>query len=113
MELDGKAAIVTGGAVRLAEPGAGAGRAGGAIGHPLRSSAGPAETVVEEIKAMGTDAASIQADLSRPGEARSIVERAAARFGQVDILVNTPRSSSPVTGTDTTEANWDRHFALI
>ena len=106
MELDGKAAIVTGGAVRL-------GRAlslalaeqGVRLAIHYGSSAGPAEAVVGEIKAMGSDATAIQADLSQPGEARSIVERAAARFGQVDILVNSAAIFEPGNWDDTTEAN--------
>ena len=113
MELDGKVAIVTGGAVRL-------GRAlalalagqGVRVGIHYGSSAGPAETVVKEIKAMGSDATAIQANLSRPDEARSIVERAAAHFGQVDILVNSAAIFEPGNWDDTTEANWDRHFAI-
>ncbi len=113
MELDGKAAIVTGGAVRL-------GRAlalalagqGVRVGVHYGSSAGPAEAVVQEIKAMGVDAMAIQADLSRPGEAGSIVERAAAHLGQVDILVNSAAIFEPGNWDDTTEDNWDRHFAV-
>ncbi len=113
MDLDGKVAIVTGGAVRL-------GRAlslslaeqGVRVAIHYGSSAGPAEAVVGEIKAMGSDATAIQADLSRPGKARSIVERAAAHFGQVDILVNSAAIFEPGDWHDTTEANWDRHFAI-
>ena len=113
MELDGKAAIVTGGAVRL-------GRAlslalaeqGVRLAIHYGSSAGPAEAVVGEIKAMGSDAMAIQADLSQPGEARSIVERAAAHFGQVDILLNSAAVFEPGNWDDTTEAAWDRHFAI-
>ena len=113
MELDGKVAIVTGGAVRLGRALALAlARQGVRVGIHYGSSAGPAETVVEEIKAIGSDAAAIQADLGRPGEARSIVERAAAHFGQVDILVNSAAIFEPGNWDDTTEANWDRHFAI-
>ena len=91
MELDGKVAIVTGGAVRLGRVLALAlAEQGVRVGVHYDSSAGPAEIVVKEIKAMGGDATAIQADLSRPGEARSIVERAVAHFGQVDVLVNSP-----------------------
>ena len=61
---------------------------------------------------MGSDAVAIQADLSQPAEARSIVERAAARFGQVDILVNSAAIFEPGNWDDTTEANWDRHSAI-
>ncbi len=113
MELDGKAAIVTGGAVRLGKALALALAGQGVrVGIHYGSSAGPAEAVVKEIKAMGSDALAIQADLSQPAEARSIVERAAARFGQVDILVNSAAIFEPGNWDDTTEANWDRHFAI-
>jgi len=113
MELDGKVAIVTGGAVRLGRALALAlAEQGVRVGVHYGSSAGPAETVVNEIKAMGSDATAIQADLSRPGEARSIVERAAAHLGQVDILVNSAAIFEPGNWDDTTEANWDRHFAI-
>ncbi len=113
MNLDGKVAIVTGGAVRLGRALALAlAEQGGRLAIHYGSSAGPAEAVVGEIKAMGSDATTIQADLSQPGEARSIVERAAGHFGQVDILVNSAAMFAPGNWDDTTEANWDRHFAI-
>jgi pteridine reductase len=113
VELDGKVAIVTGGAVRLGRALALAlAEQGVRVGVHYGSSAGPAETVVKEIKAMGSDAVAVQADLSQPAEARSIVERAAAHLGQVDILVNSAAIFEPGNWDDTTEANWDRHFAI-
>lgn len=76
------------------------------------SSAGPAQATVRQIQALGIDALAIQADLSQPGQTPSIVERAATHFGQVDILVNSAAIFEPGTWDDTTEANWDRHFAI-
>ena len=113
MELDRKVAVVTGGAVRLGKALALAlAEQGARVAVHYASSAGPAETVVQEIKAMGSDAVAIQADLSRPGEARTVIERATTRFGQVDILVNSAAIFEPGNWDDTTEANWDRHFAV-
>jgi len=113
MELDGKVAIVTGGAVRLGRTLALAfAEQGARVGLHYGSSAGPAVTAVEKIKAMGSDAVAIQADLSQSGEAQSIVERTAAHFGHVDILVNSAAIFEPGNWDDTTEANWDRHFAI-
>ncbi len=113
MELCGKAAIVTGGAVRLGKALALAlGEEGVRVGVHYGSSAGPAEAVVGQIKDMGSDAVAIQADLSQPAEVSSIVERAAAHFGQVDFLVNSAAIFEPGNWDDTTEANWDRHFAI-
>lgn len=89
MELNGKVAIVTGGAVRLGKALALAlAEHGARLVIHYGSSADPARRTVAEIKAMDSDALAIQADLSQSGQAPSIVERAVAHFGQVDILVN-------------------------
>jgi len=113
MELDGKVAIVTGGAVRLGRALALAlAEEGARLVIHYGSSAGPAQERVAEIKAMGSDALAVQADFSQSGQAPSIVERAVAHFGQVDILVNSAAIFEPGRWDDTTEANWDRHFAI-
>jgi NAD(P)-dependent dehydrogenase (short-subunit alcohol dehydrogenase family) len=113
MELEEKVAIVTGGAVRLGKALALAlAEQGVRLAVHYSTSAGPAQEVVQEIRAAGSDALAIQADLSRPGEVPSIVERALAHFGQVDILVNSAAVFEPGNWDDTTEANWDRHFAI-
>jgi pteridine reductase len=113
MELEGKVAIVTGGAVRLGKAMALAlaGRGAWLVIH-YASSAGPARETVREIEAMGTAALAVQADLSQSGRGASIVERAAAHFGQVDILVNSAAIFQAGRWHDTTEENWDRHFAI-
>jgi pteridine reductase len=113
MELNGKVAIVTGGAVRLGRALALAlAEQGARLVIHYGSSAGPAQETVREIKAMGSDALAVQADFSQSGQAPSIVERAVAHFGQVDILVNSAAIFEPGRWDDTTEANWDRHFAI-
>jgi pteridine reductase len=113
MELNGKVAIVTGGAVRLGKALALAlAEQGARLVIHYGSSAGPAQETVTEIKAMGSDALAVQADFSQSGQAPSIVEHAVAHFGQVDILVNSAAIFEPGKWHDTTEANWDRHFAI-
>jgi pteridine reductase len=113
MEINGKVAVVTGGAVRLGKALALAlAEQGARLVIHYGSSASPAQETVTEIKAMGNDALAIQADLSQSGQAPSIVERAMAQFGQVDILVNSAAIFEPGKWDDTTEANWDRHFAI-
>jgi pteridine reductase len=113
MELHGRVAIVTGGAVRL-----GKAMALALVDEGLRvavhynSSAGPAEKTVAEIQALGGVAVAIQGDLSQSGEALTVVERAAARLGQVDILVNSAGIFEPAGLAQTTEALWDRQFAV-
>jgi pteridine reductase len=113
MEIDGKVAIVTGGAIRLGKALALAlAEHGARVVVHYGSSAGPAQATVRQIQALGSDALAIQADLSQPGQTPSIVERAATHFGQVDVLVNSAAIFEPGTWDDTTEANWDNHFAI-
>jgi len=113
MQIEGKVAIVTGGAVRLGRALAVAlAEQGVRLAVHYNSSAGPAQEVVQEIRAIGSDALAIQADLSQSGAALSIVERAVVHFGLVDILVNSAAIFEPGNWGDTTEANWDRHFAI-
>jgi 3-oxoacyl-[acyl-carrier protein] reductase len=87
--LDGKVALVTGGASGighavsrlLAEQGA-------AVAVHYFSSAGAAEAVVATAKIAGRKAVGIQADLSRPGEADRVVMATIKELGGLDILVN-------------------------
>ncbi|HOT90182.1 MAG TPA: SDR family oxidoreductase [Anaerolineae bacterium] len=113
MELQGKVALVTGGAVRLGRALALALAAEGArVAVHYAHSAGPAEAVVAEITSLGSVAVALQADLGQTATARSLVERAVAHFGQVDVLVNNAAIFEHGDWDDTTEENWDRHFAI-
>ena len=113
MELGGRVAIVTGGAVRLGKALALALAGEGArLALHYNSSAGPAEASVAEIRALGSEAVALQADLSRSDQAASIVERAAQHFGGLDVLLNSAAIFEPADLAHTTEAAWDRHFAI-
>jgi NAD(P)-dependent dehydrogenase (short-subunit alcohol dehydrogenase family) len=113
MELEGKTAIVTGAGVRLGRAMALAMAERGArlVVHYNRS-AGPAQEVVGQIEALGGEALAVQADLSQPRQAPSIVERAVECFGRVDVLVNNAAIFEPGSWDDTTEEHWDRHFDI-
>jgi NAD(P)-dependent dehydrogenase (short-subunit alcohol dehydrogenase family) len=113
MNLDGSVAIVTGGAVRLGRAMAlELARQGVRLAIHYGSSADAAGAVVQEVKALGSEATAIQSDLSQPGRAQSIVERTVAHFHRVDILVNNASIFEHGNWDDTTEANWDRHFDI-
>jgi pteridine reductase len=113
MELDGKVAVVTGGAVRLGKALALAlAERGVRVGVHYNSSAGPAQETAAQIKALGSDALAIRADLHQTSQAREILARAAEHFGQVDILVNSAAIFEPGDLADTTETDWDDHFAV-
>ncbi|WP_369037451.1 SDR family NAD(P)-dependent oxidoreductase [Streptomyces adonidis] len=49
---------------------------------------GPAQTVVEEIKAAGGEAVADTNDVSTPAGGQAIIDGAIAAFGRIDILVN-------------------------
>jgi len=48
----------------------------------------PADQLVEEIKALGSDAIAIQADVRQSGEIKQLFADAIAKFGRIDAVVN-------------------------
>ena len=92
MNLKGKTAIVTGGGrdiglacvMRLA-------KAGANVAINYHSSSQGADGAVEEIKAAGGSAFSLQGDMTVPTDVAALVDAAVAEYGKIDIVV-------PVTG---------------
>jgi pteridine reductase len=113
MELDGRVAIVTGGAVRLGKALALAlAEEGVRLAVHYRSSTGPADATVDEIRALGSDAVALRADLSQPDQIPSVIEQAAEQWGRLDILVNSAAIFEPADLAHTSVESWDRHFAI-
>lgn len=54
-----------------------------------RSAQNKADALAEEIKARGGTCVPLQADLTKPEAAVDVVEQAVARFGSIDVLLNT------------------------
>ena len=115
--LDGRAAIVTGGAQgiggscarRLAEEGA------KVLIADIDAAAAGAN--VSGIRSRGGTAESINADLSQHPDIESMVDRAFELWGRLDILVNnayTPKHGSGAEGAlEVTEEDWDFGMALL
>jgi pteridine reductase len=113
MQLDGRVAVVTGGAVRLGKALALAlAEEGVRLVIHYHSSAGPAETTVDEIRALGSEAVALRADLLQPDPIPSLIEEAAAQWGRLDILVNSAAIFEPADLAHTSVESWDRHFAI-
>ena len=89
MDLKGKVALVTGGAHRLGKAIALALAGQGMdVAFTYRSSAGPAQQTQAEIEALGVQALAIRCDQADPTQVATTVKAIAARFGRVDVLVN-------------------------
>jgi len=112
-KLTGKAALVTGGAVRvgraialaLAREGADV-----AVGY-LRSGAA-AKVTVRELHSLGVHAVALRADLGKPAETRRLVARAVSRLGKLDILVNNAALFFRTPLLATTPSQFDRLIAI-
>jgi len=73
---------------------------------------GTLEETVSEIQAAGGKAAAIACDLFDPAAREGLVERAAAHFGPIDILVNNAASGVMKLPSQTTNQDRSRMFDL-
>ena len=104
MELVGKVALVTGGARRVGRAIVlELARAGCDVVVHLGRSQDDADSVVDEIRAMGRGAVSVSAPLEEPAAWKAIVDRAIGAFGRLDVLVNNA-SAFLTDAPDTLEA---------
>jgi 3-oxoacyl-[acyl-carrier protein] reductase/pteridine reductase len=114
MDIQGKTALVTGGAHRvgkamtLALAGAGAN-----VVVNYNSSSTAADETVIEAEALGVGALAVQADVSDHAAVTNMVDAAVARFGTVDILVNGASwfKTTPFPHTDI--ATWQRVTRIL
>ncbi|RJO69477.1 SDR family oxidoreductase [Nocardia panacis] len=88
-QLAGKVALVTGGSRGIGAAIARHLAAQGAdVALTYRSGAQEAKSVVAEIESLGRRALAIQADSADAAQVRAAVDRSAAEFGRLDVLVN-------------------------
>ncbi len=90
MDLNGKVALVTGGAVRVGKAIALAlAEAGADVVINYHASADAAAATVAEITALGRRAMAIQADVAKGDQVQTLINEAVAHMGRLDVLVNT------------------------
>jgi NAD(P)-dependent dehydrogenase (short-subunit alcohol dehydrogenase family) len=113
--LEGRTAIVTGGAAGIGRHYARALAAEGAR-VVIADVADGAEAVAEIAAAHGGDAAtSVACDVSREDEVKALVARAVGRYGAIDILVNNAALFAPLAQTPVQDIDvdlWDKVFAV-
>ncbi|HLB49001.1 MAG TPA: 3-oxoacyl-ACP reductase family protein [Anaerolineales bacterium] len=108
MDLQGKAAIVTGGSMGI----------GRAIALDLathcadvainyRKHADEAKAIVAEIEQMGRRGLAVQADVASFADAQRMVDTVREKFGRLDILVNNAGVNRDGVVWKMTEAQWD------
>jgi NAD(P)-dependent dehydrogenase (short-subunit alcohol dehydrogenase family) len=114
MDLHGKVALVTGGAVRVGKAIALAlADAGADIAFSYNSSADAAVATAAEIEAKGRQAFHYQADVGQVTQAIALVEATVARFGRLDVLVNSASLWRKTPLADLDEAAWDQVTNII
>jgi NAD(P)-dependent dehydrogenase (short-subunit alcohol dehydrogenase family) len=112
VNLQGRAALVTGGA-RMGEAVAAMLADGGAdVAFTYRMSADAAEQGAAAVKARGRRALTLHANLGDPLECRTAVNEAAAAFGRLDILVNMASLYAHVPFDEEDEDHWDRQLSI-
>jgi len=105
--LNGKVALVTGGAHRVGKAITLAlGRAGANVAIHYHQSAAQAGATLEELRALGVEATAIAGNLAEVAEVERVVDEATARLGQLDLLINSAGiwGATPI-GT-VSEARW-------
>lgn len=113
MEIAGRIALVTGGGIRVGRALALAlGSRGATVAVHYHRSAAEAETAVAAIEAGGGRASSVQADLIGPDAPAALVGDVVARFGGLDLLVNSAAIMERTPFGETTPEQWDRIVAL-
>ena len=106
-----RAALVTGGAVRLGRSIALAlAGQGFAVAVHCNSRRSEAEATAAEIRALGVRAAVLVADLAREDEVQGLVAAATAAIGPLGVLVNNASTFERDEWNDATRESWDLHM---
>lgn len=108
MQLEGRAALVTGGTrgigraivVALA-------KAGADVALTYNSNEALAQEVVAEVQALGRRAKAIKVDVSVVDEAASAIDETTKEFGKLDILVNNAGVTKDTLLMRMSESDWD------
>jgi NAD(P)-dependent dehydrogenase (short-subunit alcohol dehydrogenase family) len=110
--LQGRVALVTGAArgigrgiaIELA-------RAGCRVALNDLGAAQPLADAAAEVRALGGDVMTVEADVADPGGVSTMIDAVVERFGRLDVLVNNAGVQTVGPLLDVTPADWDRVMA--
>jgi len=107
-KLDGRVALITGAAKRLARAVAiRLANEGADIAIHYGKSANEAAELAEEIKRLGRGAATFSAELTDVAQIHNLVAGVVAHFGRLDILINSAANFLETKFGETTEKTWN------
>jgi 3-oxoacyl-[acyl-carrier protein] reductase len=108
MKMDGRVAVVTGGAQGIGRAIAlGLAREGAKV-VIADLQANKAESVAKELSDLGTEALALEVDVANEPAVKRLAEQTFNRFGRIDILVNDAGVYLKAPVIEISEENWDR-----
>ena len=105
--LEGKVALITGGASGIGEATARLFAKEGAKVVITDVQTEKGQAVADEIKAAGGEAAFVKANVVREAQAKRMVEFTVRKYGRLDILFNNAGVENPKPEVETSVAEWD------
>lgn len=109
MDLQGKVALITGGAIRVGRAIAlGLADAGADIVLNYHASAAEAVEAAAEIVTRGRQALPVQADVAQAEQVQALISAAISRFGRLDVLVNSASAWRRSPWAELDEVAWDQ-----
>ena len=105
MTLEGRVAIVTGGARGLgAAVSRGLAERGANVVVNYAHSYAEAEATVQQLRERGTDAVAVRGDVSVDADCRSLAAAAISRWGRIDILINNAATTTRMAAHEDLDA---------
>lgn len=111
--LDGKVALVTGGASGIGAASAILFAAEGAkVVVVTRNNIAGGEAVVDKIRKSGGEAIFVQADVTKKEDAKNMIDQTIKTFGKLDVLFNNAGTTTTVRMHEATEEEFDRVIGI-